>query len=78
MLAASQRLDTTTLFSRFHVDPATGVQTGHQIQARVTLGEVALHEGDHPPSRDPVVSWLSRAALILLRHSHRSTVVFRM
>jgi ABC-type branched-subunit amino acid transport system substrate-binding protein len=30
--AASQRLDTTTLFGRFHVDPVTGVQTGHQIR----------------------------------------------
>ncbi|HET7666423.1 MAG TPA: ABC transporter substrate-binding protein [Mycobacterium sp.] len=30
--AASQRLDTTTLFGRFHVDPLTGVQTGHQIR----------------------------------------------
>ncbi|HME46703.1 ABC transporter substrate-binding protein [Mycobacterium sp.] len=32
VLAASQRLDTTTLFGRFRVDPATGVQTGHQIR----------------------------------------------
>lgn len=31
VLAASQRLDTTTLFGRFRVDPVTGVQTGHQI-----------------------------------------------
>ena len=30
--AASQRLDTTTLFGRFRVDSATGVQTGHQIR----------------------------------------------
>jgi ABC-type branched-subunit amino acid transport system substrate-binding protein len=30
--AASQRLDTTTLFGRFHVDSVTGVQTGHQIR----------------------------------------------
>ncbi|WP_414686349.1 ABC transporter substrate-binding protein [Mycobacterium sp.] len=30
--AASQRLDTTTLFGRFRVDPITGVQTGHQIR----------------------------------------------
>jgi hypothetical protein len=30
--AASQRLDTTTLFGRFHLDPVTGVQTGHQIR----------------------------------------------
>ena len=29
--AASQRLDTTTLFGRFRVDPVTGVQTGHQM-----------------------------------------------
>jgi hypothetical protein len=32
VLAASQRLDTTTLFGRFRVDPVTGVQTGHQIR----------------------------------------------
>ena len=30
--AASQRLDTTTLFGRFRVDPVTGVQTGHQMR----------------------------------------------
>jgi ABC-type branched-subunit amino acid transport system substrate-binding protein len=30
--AVSQRLDTTTLFGRFHVDSVTGVQTGHQIR----------------------------------------------
>ncbi|OSC38474.1 ABC transporter substrate-binding protein [Mycobacterium decipiens] len=32
VLAAAQRLDTTTLFGRFRVDPITGVQTGHQIR----------------------------------------------
>lgn len=32
VLAASQRLDTTTLFGRFRVDPTTGVQTGHQVR----------------------------------------------
>ncbi|MDT5170712.1 MAG: branched-chain amino acid transport system substrate-binding protein, partial [Mycobacterium sp.] len=32
VLAASQRLDTTTLFGRFRVVPVTGVQTGHQIR----------------------------------------------
>jgi ABC-type branched-subunit amino acid transport system substrate-binding protein len=32
VLAASQRLDTTTLFGRFRVDPASGVQTGHQVR----------------------------------------------
>ncbi len=32
VLAASQRLDTTTLFGRFRVDPVTGAQTGHQIR----------------------------------------------
>lgn len=32
ILAASQRLDTTTLFGRFRVDSVTGVQTGHQIR----------------------------------------------
>jgi hypothetical protein len=30
--ASSQRLDTTTLFGRFRVDRATGVQTGHKIR----------------------------------------------
>jgi ABC-type branched-subunit amino acid transport system substrate-binding protein len=30
--AASQRLDSTTLFGRFHVDPVTGLQAGHQIR----------------------------------------------
>ncbi len=30
--AAAQRLDTTTLFGRFHLDRVTGVQTGHQIR----------------------------------------------
>jgi hypothetical protein len=32
VLAESQRLDTTTLFGRFRVDPVTGVQTGHEIR----------------------------------------------
>jgi hypothetical protein len=32
VLAASQRLDTTTLFGRFRVDSVSGVQTGHQIR----------------------------------------------
>jgi Periplasmic binding protein len=32
VLAASQRLDTTTFFGRFRVDGVTGVQTGHQIR----------------------------------------------
>nr|WP_220084575.1 ABC transporter substrate-binding protein [Mycolicibacterium vulneris] len=32
VMAASQQLDTTTLFGRFRVDPVTGVQTGHQIR----------------------------------------------
>jgi ABC-type branched-subunit amino acid transport system substrate-binding protein len=32
VLAASQTLDTTTLFGRFHIDPLTGVQTGHQLR----------------------------------------------
>ena len=36
--AASQRLDTTTLFGRFRVDPVTGVQTGHQIRVVQWLG----------------------------------------
>lgn len=30
--AVSQRLDTTTLFGRFRVNPVTGVQTGHQVR----------------------------------------------
>lgn len=30
--AASQRLDTTTLFGRFRVDPISGEQTGHQVR----------------------------------------------
>jgi hypothetical protein len=30
--AASRRLDTSTLFGRFRVDPITGVQTGHHIR----------------------------------------------
>ncbi|MEO8814150.1 MAG: ABC transporter substrate-binding protein [Mycobacterium sp.] len=30
--AASQRLDTTTLFGRFRVDPLTGEQTGHRVR----------------------------------------------
>ena len=32
VLAASRRLDTTTLFGRFRVDPLTGAQTGHRIR----------------------------------------------
>jgi ABC-type branched-subunit amino acid transport system substrate-binding protein len=36
--ATSQRLDTTTLFGRFRVDPVTGVQTGHQIRVVQWLG----------------------------------------
>ncbi|HEX7322020.1 MAG TPA: ABC transporter substrate-binding protein [Mycobacterium sp.] len=32
VLAASQRLDTTTLFGRFRVDPVSGVQTGHRVR----------------------------------------------
>lgn len=30
--AAAQRLDTSTLFGRFRVDPSTGVQTGHRVR----------------------------------------------
>ncbi|HUO37602.1 MAG TPA: ABC transporter substrate-binding protein [Mycobacterium sp.] len=30
--AASQRLDTTTLFGRFRVDPVTGLQAGHRVR----------------------------------------------
>ena len=49
-LPASQRLDTTTLFGRFRVDPVTGVQTGHQIRV------VQWRDGqrglvDRPPRR---------------------------
>jgi hypothetical protein len=32
VLAASRRLDTTTLFGRFRVDRVTGLQTGHRIR----------------------------------------------
>jgi ABC-type branched-subunit amino acid transport system substrate-binding protein len=50
VMAASQRLDTTTLFGRFRVDPLTGVQTGHQIRV------VQWRDGqrvlvDRPPHR---------------------------
>ncbi|OBF10421.1 hypothetical protein A5775_18170 [Mycobacterium sp. 852002-10029_SCH5224772] len=50
VMAASQRLDTTTLFGRFRVDPVTGVQTGHQIRV------VQWRDGqrllvDRPPRR---------------------------
>jgi ABC-type branched-subunit amino acid transport system substrate-binding protein len=50
VMAASQRLDTTTLFGRFRVDPLTGVQTGHQIRV------VQWRDGqrvlvDRPPRR---------------------------
>ena len=50
VLAASQRLDTTTLFGRFHVDPVTGVQAGHQIRVVQWRGgqRVVL---DRPPRR---------------------------
>jgi ABC-type branched-subunit amino acid transport system substrate-binding protein len=50
VMAASQRLDTTTLFGRFHVDPLTGVQTGHQIRVvRWRDGQRVLM--DRPPHR---------------------------
>jgi hypothetical protein len=53
-------------------------------QARVALGEIALNEGDHPPSRDPVVACNLTLSSPFdqhgrdhqLRHSHRSTLVF--
>ena len=50
VLAVSQRLDTTTLFGRFRVDPVTGVQAGHQIRV------VQWRDGqrvlvDRPPHR---------------------------
>ena len=54
VLAASQRLDTTTLFGRFHVDPVTGVQTGHQIRVvqwqdgQRVLVDRPLRHPDHP------------------------------
>lgn len=32
VLAASRRLDLTTLFGRFRVDPVTGLQTGHRLR----------------------------------------------
>jgi branched-chain amino acid transport system substrate-binding protein len=31
VLAAARALDTTTLFGRFRLDPATGAQVGHQV-----------------------------------------------
>jgi branched-chain amino acid transport system substrate-binding protein len=31
LLAASRRLDCTTLYGRFRLDPATGLQAGHQV-----------------------------------------------
>ncbi|WP_082279898.1 ABC transporter substrate-binding protein [Mycobacterium colombiense] len=50
VMAASQRLDTTTLFGRFRVDPVTGVQTGHQIRVvQWRDGERVLV--DRPPRR---------------------------
>lgn len=50
VMAASQRLDTTTLFGRFRVDPVTGVQTGHQIRVvQWRDGERVLV--DPPPRR---------------------------
>jgi hypothetical protein len=54
VLAASQRLDTTTLFGRFRVDPVTGVQTGHQIRVvqwrggQRVLVDRPLRHPDHP------------------------------
>ena len=50
VLAASQRLDTTTLFGRFRVDPVTGVQAGHQVRVVRWRGRqrVVL---DRPPRR---------------------------
>jgi ABC-type branched-subunit amino acid transport system substrate-binding protein len=50
VLAASQRLDTTTLFGRFRVDGVTGVQTGHQIRVvQWRHGQRVLV--DRPPRR---------------------------
>jgi len=48
--AASQRLDTTTLFGRFRVDPVTGVQTGHQIRVVQWRGGQRVVV-DRPPRR---------------------------
>jgi ABC-type branched-subunit amino acid transport system substrate-binding protein len=50
VLAASQRLDTTTLFGRFRVDPVTGVQTGHQIRVVQWQGGQRVLV-DRPPRR---------------------------
>jgi hypothetical protein len=32
VFAAAQRLDTTTLFGRFRLDPVTGEQSGHRVR----------------------------------------------
>lgn len=48
--AASQRLDTTTLFGRFCVDPITGVQTGHQVRV-VQWRDGRRVPVDRPPDR---------------------------
>jgi ABC-type branched-subunit amino acid transport system substrate-binding protein len=48
--AASQRLDTTTLFGRFHLEPVTGVQTGHQIRVVQWRGGQRMLV-DRPPPR---------------------------
>lgn len=50
VLAASQRLDTTTLFGRFRVDPVTGVQAGHQIRVVQWRGGERVVVGQ-PPRR---------------------------
>src|SRR6202012_2326865 len=52
-------------------------------QTGIALGQVALHEGDHPPPGDPVVagnltfiaSFDQHGRDHQLRHSHRSTLV---
>jgi hypothetical protein len=51
VLAASQRLDTTTLFGRFRVDPVTGVQAGHQIRVVQWRDGQRVLVDRPPPSR---------------------------
>ncbi|MEO6794132.1 MAG: ABC transporter substrate-binding protein [Mycobacterium sp.] len=46
--AASQRLDTTTLFGRFRVDPITGVQTGHRVRVVQWRGGQRMLVGPRP------------------------------
>ncbi|WP_197515063.1 ABC transporter substrate-binding protein [Mycobacterium sp. 1245805.9] len=51
VLTASQRLDTTTLFGRFRVDPVTGAQAGHQIRVVQWQDGQRVLVDRPPPSR---------------------------